>query len=185
MATTPKKTTPKPSKKDSKPTIDDRIKVAVAAGIKAATPHAEPKVESKPEPAKEGLQPDAKVVDNRGAIAGSVLVGALAIAIAVIYVGYNRPTTVPTIDTAAITAAVKAGLPATPPPATTPATPPATVQAVQVEVIPLTVTKTDTHAHVLHKQSCLNNEGKRVKVRVTHPVTGRLGWDWYTCPRTT
>lgn len=60
---------------------------------------------------------------------------------------------------------------------------PAKAQAIQVEVIPLSAKKEDTHAHVLHAQECRGNEGKRVKVRVSHPtVPGLKGWDWYTCP---
>lgn len=66
------------------------------------------------------------------------------------------------------------------PPANVPA---GKVQAIEVEVIPLNATKTNTHAHVLHGQACAGNEGKKVKVRVDHPtVPGLKGWDWYTCP---
>src|SRR3989344_605033 len=80
MATTPKKTTPKPSKKDSKPTIDDRIKAAVAAGIKDATPlkDAEPAhIAQDPKP-----EPPAKRFDVRwpyAAAAAAVLLLAVFI----------------------------------------------------------------------------------------------------------
>ncbi len=60
------------------------------------------------------------------------------------------------------------------------------IKAIEVEVIPLSAKKEDTHAHVLHATACAGNDGKRVKVRVNHPtVPGLKGWDWYTCPAKT
>ncbi len=59
---------------------------------------------------------------------------------------------------------------------------PAKIQAVEVEFIPLGATKVSTHEHTLHGTSCEGKAGKKVKVRITHPVTGAKGWDWYNCP---